>query len=69
MKIIYLGAEVPSNRLILEQAQATRMGVSVWGLMKRGLPKTKKYLLENYFLEGVEVFVAPGIPAAASLSR
>jgi hypothetical protein len=69
MKIVYLGAEVPSNRLILEKAATTRMGVSFWGLTKRGLPKTKKYLLENYFLEGTEVFVTPGIPAAATLSR
>lgn len=69
MKIVYSGAEIPSNRTILEQAHASRMGVSVWGLLKRGMPKTKKYLLENYFLDDVEIFVTPGIPAAATLSR
>jgi hypothetical protein len=68
MKIVYSGAETPSNRLILEKAAASRMGVNVWSLIKRGLPKTKKYLLENYFLDGVEVFVYPGIPSAAELS-
>lgn len=60
---VYLGAEVPSNRIILEQMGVTRMGVSVWGLIRRGLPKTKTYLLENYFPEGVEIYVYPGMPA------
>jgi len=68
MKIIYLGAEVPSNRTILDHSNAQKVGVSYWGLVKRGLPKTKKYLLENYFKDEVEVYVYPGIPATASLT-
>lgn len=68
MNIIYLGAEVPSNRTILEQMGVTRMGVSVWGLIKRGLPKTKKYLLENYFPEHVELYVYPGIPSGKAFT-
>ena len=68
MKIVYLGADVPSNRLILEKMSASPVAVSVWGLIRRGLPKNKKYLLENYFLDGVEIHVHPGIPAASKLS-
>ena len=68
MNIVYLGADVPSNRLILEKMSATHVAVSVWGLIRRGLPKNKKYLLENYFLDGVEIHVYPGIPAASKLS-
>ena len=62
MKIIYLGAEVPSNRLLLGSAGARAVGVSYWRLMKRGLPKTKTYLLKNYFPEDMEILVHPGIP-------
>ena len=68
MKIIYLGAEIPSNRQILEKAAAGTVGVSVWGLIKRGLPKTKQYLLSNYFAENVNIYVYPGIPASATLT-
>jgi hypothetical protein len=68
MKIVYLGGEVPSNRTILDHAGAKKVGVSYWGIVKRGLPKTKKYLLENYFKDEVEVYVYPGIPATASLT-
>lgn len=69
MNIVYFGADVPSNRLILEQMNVTRMGVSFWSLTKRGLPKTKKYLLENYFKDNVEIYVHPGIPQGATLSE
>lgn len=62
-QFIYLGAEVPSNRVILGQMNTEAMGVSVWGLIRRGLPKTKTYLLENYFPEGVDIYVYPGIPS------
>ena len=62
MKIIYLGAEVPSNRTLLEETSATHVGVSYWRLMKRGLPKTKEYLLENYFNKDFFIYLHPGIP-------
>jgi hypothetical protein len=68
MNIIYLGAEVPSNRVILEKAGAAHMGVSVWGLMRRGLPKTKKYELSNYFPENTSVYVYAGLPANKSFT-
>lgn len=62
MRIIYLGAEVPSNRTLLESTTANHVGVSFYRLMKRGLPKTKKYLLENYFNEDFYIYVHPGLP-------
>ena len=68
MRFVYLGAEVPSNRVIMESAAVSSMGVSVWGLIKRGLPKNKKYLLSNYFRDGVDIYVYPGIPAGKEYS-
>lgn len=69
MKIIYLGAEVPSNRLLLGQAGARAVGVSYWRLTKRGLPKTKKYLLKNYFDDDMEILLHPGLPKTQKLER
>ena len=69
MKIIYLGAEVPSNRVLLGSAGATSVGVSYWRLVKRGLPKTKIYLLKNYFSEDMEILVHPGIPRTQEITR
>lgn len=69
MKIIYLGAEVPSNRLLLGQAGARAVGVSYWRLVKRGLPKTKKYLLKNYFDDDMEILLHPGLPKTEKLER
>lgn len=69
MKLFYLGAEVPSNRLLLGSAGATSVGFSYWRASKRGLPKTKTYLLANYFPEDMKILVHPGIPRAQELER
>jgi len=69
MKLIYLGAEVPSNRTILESAGATYMGVSYYRLTKRGLPKNKAYLLDNYFQPEVNIFVHAGLPHSVQLTQ
>lgn len=69
MNIIYLGAEVPSNRVLLGKAGARHVGFSYWRLTKRGLPKTKIYLLESYFPEDMSVLVHPGIPRGENLDR
>ena len=69
MRLIYLGAEVPSNRVILEEAGATYMGVSYHRLVKRGLPKTKAYLLENYFNNATSIFVHAGVPKHAKMTQ
>ena len=68
MKLIYLGAEVPSNRTLLETTSATHVGVSFWRLRERGLPKNKDYLLENYFPLEYSIYVYPGIPKGTLLS-
>jgi len=68
MKIIYLGAEVPSNRVILEETTANHVGVSYYRLVQRGLPKTKEYLLENYFNKDFYIYVSPGLPKTLKLS-
>ena len=61
MNIIYLGAEVPSNRTLLETTGATHVGFSFHRMLKRGIPK-KGYLLENHFDEHFQVHVHPGLP-------
>lgn len=68
MKLIYLGAEVPSNRTLLESTGATHVGVSFWRLQKRGLPKKNAYLLKNYFNDAFYIYVYPGIPKDVALS-
>lgn len=69
MKLIYLGADVPSNRTILERMGMKEVGVSFWRLQQRGLPKTKPYLISNYFSPFMNVHVHPGLPANAQISR
>lgn len=67
MKIIYLGADVPSNRILLETTTATHVGVSFWRLYRRGLPKTKPYLIDNYFSKDTHVYLHGGIPKVENL--
>jgi hypothetical protein len=69
MKIIYLGAEVPSNRTLLETTTANHVGVSYWRLVKRGLPKKSDYLLDNYFSKDAYIYVHPGIPKGTRLDQ
>ena len=69
MKIIYLGAEVPSNRTLLETTSATHVGFSYWRLVQRGLPKRGDYLLSNYFSNDFHIYVHPGIPQGKELDR
>jgi hypothetical protein len=41
--------------------------VSYWRLVKRGLPKTKAYLLDNYFSKDTHIYVHAGIPKTEKL--
>ena len=66
---IYLGADVPSNRTILEAQGVKNVGVSFWRLYKRGLPKTKQYLLANYFPEFMSIHAHAGVPRNMELSQ
>jgi hypothetical protein len=67
MRLVYLGAEVPSNRTLLETTGATHVGVSFWRLKQRGLPKKSDYLLKNYFKASFYIYVYPGIPKGTQL--
>lgn len=64
--LIYSGAEVPSNRKILESMGVTHFGFSYDGARKRGFPKNKKYLLQDHFQAEAKVFVTPGIQPQAA---
>jgi hypothetical protein len=69
VKLVYLGADVPSNRVILEAMGVQNVGVSFWRLVKRGLPKNKRYMLENYFSPFMRIHVHPGIPEGTELTE
>jgi hypothetical protein len=69
MRIVYMGAEVPSNRVLLETTTANHVGFSYWRAMKRGLPKKSDFLLENYFSKDTYIYVHPGIPKGTRLDR
>lgn len=62
MRVVYLGSEVPSNRLILEECGVKDFGFSFYRAWKRGLPKTKPYDLMDYFPEGSRIYVYNGAP-------
>jgi len=64
MKIIFGGTEVGSNRTLLESVGVTRMALSFYALKKRGLPKTKLWLVSEHFPSGVEVVLDSGIAQA-----
>lgn len=69
--IIFGGAEIPSNRTLLERSGVQNVMLSYWGLRKRGLPKTKAYLIGEHFLPDMKVWVDSGATQAdkANLSR
>ena len=71
MRIIYSGAEVGSNRTLLEGQKVESMGLNYWGLRKRGLPKTKLWLISEHFLPETKVYIESGASQAdkAGLSR
>jgi len=68
LELVYLGADVPSNRVIMESMQVKNVGVSFWRLTQRGLPKNKRYLLKNYFPDYMNIYVHPGLPENAQIS-
>lgn len=70
-RFIYSGAEVGSNRTLLEGQGVTLMGLNFWGLRKRGLPKHKLWLVSEHFTEDTLVVVESGATQAdkANLSR
>lgn len=69
--LIFSGTEVGSNRTLLEGIQATNMGLNYWGLRKRGLPKTKIWLISEHFEDTANVYIESGASQAdkAGLSK
>lgn len=62
--IIFGGVEIPSNRTLLESAGVSNVMLNYWGLRKRGLPKTKAYLIGEHFQENMKVWVDSGATQA-----
>ena len=60
MNIVYMGGEVPSHRILLTDIGVKNISVNYWRLVKRGLPKTKDYLIEGRFPDDVNVYVDGG---------
>ena len=71
MIVIFGGVEIPSNRILLEASGADNMMLNYWGLRKRGLPKTKAYLVGEHFLPHTKVWIDSGATQAdkANLSK
>ena len=69
--IIFGGVEIPSNRTLLERSGVKHVMLNYWGLRKRGLPKTKLYLISEHFDEDMKVWVDSGATQAdkANLSK
>lgn len=64
VKIIYMGGEVPSHRNILVAAGARDISINYWSLKRRGLPKTKDYIISERYPDDVRVYVDSGISSA-----
>jgi hypothetical protein len=60
MNLVFMGGEVPSHRLLLIDSGVQHISVSYWGLAKRGLPKTKNYLLSEKYPSDVKVYLDGG---------
>ena len=60
MNIVFMGGEVPSHRTLLDSAGAKHISVNYFRLVKRGLPKTKDYLLKDRFPEDTIIYVDGG---------
>jgi hypothetical protein len=70
-KLIFSGTEVGSNRTLLEGQKVESMGLNYWGLRKRGLPKTKLWLISEHFTPETKVYIESGAAQAdkAGLSK
>lgn len=70
-RIVFSGVEVGSNRTLLEGMKVDMMGLNFWGLKKRGLPKTKLWLISEHFTSETHVVIESGARQAdeAGLSR
>ena len=69
--ILFGGVEIPSNRTLLERSGVKHVMLNYWGLRKRGLPKTKLYLISEHFNDDMKVWVDSGATQAdkANMSK
>lgn len=61
MKLVFLGGEVPSHRNLLTNSGVKAIGINYWALRRRGLPKTKDYLISERYDEDVAVYLDSGV--------
>lgn len=66
MRLVYLGAEVPSNRKLLLESGVRAVGFSYLRARSRGFPKTKAFSFGNYFPDDCRIVVHPGITERTS---
>ena len=59
MKIVFAGAEVGSNRVLLESCGVSVVAASWWGYRRRGIPKGG-LLLSDRIPEGMQVIIESG---------
>lgn len=62
--IAFGGAETPSSRLTLERLGVKRMSLSYYALTKKGMPKTKAYLISEHFSPDIDVWIESGATQA-----
>ena len=67
MNLYFMGGEVPSHRLLLIDAGVKHISVSFTGLAKRGLPKTKDYLLSEKYPDDVKLYLSAGTAATSAI--
>ena len=60
MRLVFLGGEVPSHRNLLIASGVKAISVNYWALKRRGLPKTKDYLLSERYPDDVKIYVDSG---------
>ena len=63
-RLVFSGAEVGSNRTLLEGMKVDTMGLNFYALKKRGLPKTKIWLISEHFTEETQVVIESGVQQA-----
>lgn len=60
MNLVFMGAEVPSHRILLTNMGVKHVSINYYRLAKRGLPTTKDYMIQGRFPDDVVVYVDGG---------
>lgn len=62
--ICFSGAEIGSNRTLLDGMGVTLVGLNFWTLKKRGLPKNKTWYIDEHFPSEMQVIIESGATQA-----